>query len=46
VDGELNIYLIPSSVIAGRVAISLRTYEKFIAGNALGLMQAGRYRAA
>jgi hypothetical protein len=46
VDGDLNIYLIPSSVIAGRVSISLRTYKKFIVGSASGLMQSGRSRAA
>jgi hypothetical protein len=28
VDGDLNIYLIPSRVIAGRVGILLRTYER------------------
>lgn len=37
-DGDLNIYLLPSQVIAGRVGILLRTYEKYIVGNALGLM--------
>jgi hypothetical protein len=46
VDGDLNIYLIPSRVIAGRVGILLRTYEKFVVGNATGLMRAGRSRAA
>jgi hypothetical protein len=45
-DGDLNIYLIPSRVIAGRVGILLRAYKKFIVGNALGLVQAGRSRAA
>lgn len=38
VDGDLNIYLIPSHVIAGRVSILLRTYTKYIVGNAGGLM--------
>lgn len=38
VDGNLNIYLIPSRVIAGRVGITLRTYKKYIVGNARGLM--------
>lgn len=37
-DGDLTMYLIPSRVIAGRVAILLRTYEKYIVGNAAGLM--------
>lgn len=38
VDGDLTIYLIPSRIIAGRVAILLRTYTKYIVGNAAGLM--------
>jgi hypothetical protein len=38
VDGELNIYLIPSQVIGGRVGILLRTYRKYIVGSAAGLM--------
>jgi hypothetical protein len=31
-------YLIPSQVIGGRVQILLRTYSKYIVGNAAGLM--------
>jgi hypothetical protein len=38
VDGDLNIYLIPSRVIGGRVSLLLRTYAKYIVGNAAGLM--------
>jgi hypothetical protein len=38
VDGDLTIYLIPSRIIAGRVGILLRTYTKYIVGNAAGLM--------
>jgi hypothetical protein len=38
VDGDLAIYLVPSRVIAGRVAILLRTYTRYIVGNAAGLM--------
>ncbi len=38
VDGDLTMYLIPSRVIAGRVQILLRTYRKYIVGNAAGLM--------
>jgi hypothetical protein len=38
VDGDLNIYLIPSQVIGGRVGLLLRTYSKYIVGNAAGLM--------
>jgi len=37
VDGDLNMYLIPSRVIAGRVSILLRTYVRYIVGNAGGL---------
>jgi len=37
-DGDLNIYLIPSRVLAGRIAILLRTYTEYIVGNACGLM--------
>jgi hypothetical protein len=40
VDGDLNIYLIPSRVIAGRVGILLRTYAAYIVGNAGGLLGA------
>jgi hypothetical protein len=38
VDGDMTMYLIPSRAIAGRVAISLRTYRKYIVGNAQGLL--------
>jgi hypothetical protein len=40
VDGDLTIYLIPSLVIAGRVAILLHTYTKYVVGSAAGLMAA------
>lgn len=40
VDGDLNMYLIPSRVIAGRVGILLRAYTKYIVGNAGGLLGA------
>jgi hypothetical protein len=42
----LDVSHLDSRVIAGRVGISLRAYEKFIVGNACGLMQTGRSRAA
>ena len=45
VDGDLAIYLIPSRAIAGRAQILLRSYRKYIVGNAAGLM-ASRSRAA
>ncbi|HEX7161044.1 MAG TPA: hypothetical protein VF223_07385 [Trebonia sp.] len=38
VDGEFSMYLIPSSAIAGRVGILLRTYRDYIVGNAQGLL--------
>ena len=38
VDGDLSLYLIPSRVIGGRVGLLLRTYSKYIVGNAAGLM--------
>ena len=38
VDGDLTIYIIPSRVIAGRVAILLHTYTKYIVGSVAGLM--------
>jgi hypothetical protein len=45
VDGDLTIYLIPSKIIAGRVAILLRTYTKYIVGNAAGLMTQSTHAA-
>jgi hypothetical protein len=39
VDGDLTMYLIPSRAIAGRVGILLRTYAKYIVGNARGLLE-------
>jgi PD-(D/E)XK endonuclease len=38
IDGDLNLYLIPSRLIAGRVGILLRTYTDYIVGNASGLL--------
>lgn len=46
VDGDLSIYVIPSRVIAGRVGITLRAYQKFIVGDARGLMVSRRSNAA
>jgi hypothetical protein len=40
VDGEYNLYLIPSRAIAGRVALMLRTYQTYIVGNARGSLGA------
>ena len=38
VDGNMTMYLIPSRAIAGRVGILLRTYQKYVVGNASGLL--------
>jgi hypothetical protein len=40
IDGDLTMYLIPSRAIAGRVGLILRTYRKYIVGNAAGLLGA------
>ena len=40
VDGDYDMYLIPSRVIAGRVVVQLRTYSRYIVGNASGLLGA------
>jgi hypothetical protein len=37
-DTDLSLYLIPSTVIAGRVGLLLRTYTRYIVGSAAGLM--------
>jgi hypothetical protein len=38
IDGDLTMYLIPSLAVASRVRILLRTYKKYIVGNAGGLL--------
>jgi hypothetical protein len=38
VDGDFNIYLIPSRVVAGRLALTLRTYKEYLVGNVRGLL--------
>jgi hypothetical protein len=38
VDGSLTLYVIPSRVVGGRTQILLRSYRKYIVGNAAGLM--------
>jgi len=38
-DGDLTMYVIPSRVIAGRVAILLRNYTEFIVGSAESFMR-------
>lgn len=45
VDGDLTMYLIPSRAIAGRVQVLLRTYRKYIVGNAAGLLGASAHEA-
>jgi hypothetical protein len=39
IDGDMTMYLIPSRAIAGRVGILLRTYRKYIVGDARGLLR-------
>jgi hypothetical protein len=38
-DGDLTMYVIPSHVIAGRVAILLHNYSEYVVGNAAFLMK-------
>jgi hypothetical protein len=38
IDGDLMMYLIPSRAVAGRVRVLVRTYKKYIVGNAAGLL--------
>lgn len=38
IDGDMTMYLIPSRAIAGRITILLRTYRKYVVGNASGLL--------
>ncbi len=38
IDGDLTMYLIPSRTVAGRVRVLLRTYKRYIVGNAAGLL--------
>jgi hypothetical protein len=40
VDGDLTMYVIPMIAIAGRMRILLRSYKKYIVGNAAGLWAA------
>jgi hypothetical protein len=38
VDGDLTIYVIPSRAVGGRTQVLLRSYTKYIVGNAAGLL--------
>lgn len=38
IDGDLNIYLIPSRDIAGRTSIVVRAYQRYLVGNAKEMM--------
>ena len=40
VDGDLTMYVIPMIAVAGRMRILLRSYKKYIVGNASGLWAA------
>lgn len=42
IDGDMTMYLIPSRAIAGRISVLLRTYKKYIVGDARGLLGAAR----
>lgn len=44
-DGDYDMYLIPSRVVAGRVAIQLRTYARYVVGNAQTLLGADAEQA-
>ena len=46
IDGDLTMYLIPSKALAGRVRVLLRTYKKYIVGNAGGLLGASASASA
>ena len=46
VDGDLAMHLIPSRIVAGRVALGLRTYRQYIVGSAAGFLDATAARAA
>jgi hypothetical protein len=37
-DGDLTMYVIPSRIIAGRVAILLHNYSEYVVGSAAFLM--------
>jgi hypothetical protein len=39
VDGDLNMYLIPSRAVGGYTQILLRSYRQYIVGNAAGFMR-------
>jgi hypothetical protein len=39
VDGDMTMYLLPYRAVAGRVRIQLRTYRKYVVGNAHGLLE-------
>lgn len=38
IDGDMSVYLIPSRAVAGRTTILLRTYKKYIVGDARGFL--------
>ena len=46
VDGDLAMHLIPSQVVAGRVALGLRAYATYIVGSAAGLLGASTVAAS
>ena len=46
VDGDMTVHLIPSRVVAGRVAVRLQMYKTYIVGNAAGLLGASASASA
>jgi hypothetical protein len=46
VDGDMTMHLIPSRVVAGRVAVGLQMYKTYIVGNAAGLLGASASASA
>jgi hypothetical protein len=44
-DGDLTMYVIPSRVIAGRVAILLSNYSEYVVGSAAFLMKGANFAA-
>lgn len=40
IDGDLNVYLVPSQVVAGKTAINVSAYRQFCVGDASSLFEA------
>ena len=46
VDRDMTMHLIPSRIVAGRVAVGLQMYKTYIVGNAAGLLGASASASA